>query len=271
MICYQASTRLDFSSPQLPPQITTAASRSKSKTLMSRIWQKRRAKKSNTRQGKTPTQQKENYATNSVPHSRPKCTTSGPNRATSRPKKAPRDHTTPNFTTSKDGNQNTSVKTSRVVSGKSVTNTDQPPTTGNQTKPKTTKHRPNITATSRQHRKYKWHLKTHQTKDHITSQKSSFKTKNRNAIRIKRRKRHYIIPPTLRQTKKQDRRTVIQKSSKQDDLNVSPSKTRECILVRHQPAGQSTFPMTSSHITAYSLDNSNVPEDLLTRYLKVPQ
>lgn len=267
MIGYQASTRLEFS--QLSPPMTTAASHSKSKTLVSRIWQKRRAKKSNTRQGKIPTQQKENYATNGVPHTRPKCTTSGPNRATYRPKKPSRDYTRPKFTTSKDGNQNTNVKTSRVVGSKTVTNTDQAPTTGNQTKPKTTKHGPNTTTTSRHHQKYKWYLKTHHSKDRTANQNSSYKTKSRNTKTIKRRKRQYIIPLALRQAKKQDE--VIRKSSKPDHLKVSPSQPRECILVQHRPVGQRTFPMTSSHITAYSLDNSNAPEDLLTQYIKVRQ
>lgn len=238
-----------------------AITASHSKTLMSKLWQKTRARKCNTRQGKSPTPHKE--ATNSIPqrvHSRPKCTTSEPNRATCIPKKL---STRPNVTTTEDGNQNVNVETNRAVGGQTVT--DQAPTTGIQTKPKTTKPGRNIT---HQHQKYRSHLKTHHAnKTGTTSHKSSYKPKNRNTKTTKK-KRHYIVPFALRQVKKLDKKTVVEKSY---HLNGSTSQPRECILVQHRPAGQRTLPMTSSHITAYSLDNSNIPEDLLTQYINVTQ
>lgn len=275
---------LDFSSlPQTSCVGTTAAqSKSRKKTILSRVWQKKTAGRSNTRRVKNATQCKKNFAPKSKT-CRPRRALrehSGPSSTTNRPKSAT--HGRPNRATSKcmvDSNLE-AVCIDISNNTKKASGVDHTDATGDQSRPKTTKHRPNL-ASQQQRRTQKDSscLKTdHAGKKRIRTHKSgtsNHKPKNRKTKTIsttKKTRRQYIVPAGLRHKERIKKSRTMEQSLPQNNPRETFSSKAypECILVQHQPVGQSDkLPLMSSHIAAISLDNSSVPEDILTQVLRL--
>ena len=283
----------DLSLPptQSPHPVTTTTTGGRSKTILSQVWQ-RQAGRSGARQ---PVQCDDD----SVGECGPRKTTSGPNRTTHGPKRTTRGP--------KRGNSKQNCTTSKILasasSGKAVDHNvpsskkgaqslgnqtshaiiEQNHATANQDRPLTTTNRPNTNHARKKdssclktnHKQKKLITTTHKSKINNTTTKR----RTRSALSIKKVRRQYIIPPALRH-RPRPRKSVGQMNHTQSRsgeksfpqncsiVTFSPKAYPECILVGQIPRGQrDALVMMSPHITAYSLDNSSVPEDILTQVL----
>ena len=288
MVGHQASTVFDLSLPptQSPHPVPTTTTGGRSKTILSQVWQ-RQAGRSGARQ---PVQCDDDSVGECGPRkttSGPNRTTHGPKRTTRGPKRGKRGNSKQNCTTSKilaSTSRGKAVDHNRKKGAQSLGNqTEQNHATANQDRPSTTTNRPNTNHARKKdssclktnHKRKKLITTTHKSKTNNTTTKR----RTRSAPFIKKVRRQYIIPPALRH-RPRPRKSVGQMNHTQSRsgeksfpqnhsiVNFSPKAYPECVLVGQMPCGQrDALVMMSSHITAYSLDNSSVPEDILTQVL----